>query len=182
MKKIFAIIILAAAVSVSAIAQPKAIGVRGGWGALEASYEHYAGSPHFFEFNVGLDYYWNFGFKAAALYNFTVAQPSWTSRGEWGIYAGLGVATGYCANHTRINDELLGRYSHFYRGFMFSVPVQAGLEYTFWFPLQLSVDLRPYFGLSVDSYPQGDGRFSKTYFYNEGLYGFIPTLSVRYCF
>jgi hypothetical protein len=55
--------------------------------------------------------------------------------------------------------------------FLFGFLGQAGLEYQFWFPLQLSADLRPTFGIC-------DGEF-----YGDGIvYGFIPTISVRYLF
>lgn len=65
-------------------------------------------------------------------------------------------------------------------GFMIALAAQIGLEYNFWFPLQLSLDIRPYFGLHVN-----DGFHiykSKAGFYNYGMMGFIPTLSVRYRF
>ena len=49
---------------------------------------------------------------------------------------------------------------------------QLGVEYTFTFPLAISLDVRPQFG-----YHFGDGGV-----YSGGLYGFIPTLGVRYRF
>ena len=54
--------------------------------------------------------------------------------------------------------------------FFFGLVGQVGLEYTFWFPLQLSADLRPTLGIC-------DGEF-----WTDGLFGFVPTLSVRYSF
>ena len=73
-------------------------------------------------------------------------------------------------------------------GFMMSVVAQAGIEYTFWFPLQLSLDMRPYFGFHTNKGYEIDGgpadiRYgAKTSFYNRGLLGFIPTLSARFTF
>lgn len=60
---------------------------------------------------------------------------------------------------------------YFYRLFFFGFVGQIGFEYKFWFPLQLSADLRPTFGIC-------DGEFWK-----DGLvYSFVPTFSVRYSF
>jgi hypothetical protein len=54
---------------------------------------------------------------------------------------------------------------------MFGIVGQVGLEYTFWFPLQLSADLRPRLCYVNDS------------LWEHGLsHGFIPTISVRYHF
>jgi hypothetical protein len=44
---------------------------------------------------------------------------------------------------------------------------QVGLEYTFHFPLQLSVDLRPQLGLVNQAF---------------GIWGWYPHLSIRYRF
>lgn len=158
MKK--AIIIIAAVLGFAtmASAQPKAVGGRLGYG-LEASYQHYLGAPNFLEVNAGLNVYGGkAGFNATGTYNFMFAQPSWTPRGEWGWYAGPGVTLG----STYYNDD---------HNFFFGVVGQVGVEYTFWFPLQLSADLRPTFGLC-------DGEF-----WTNGLWGgFIPTISVRYSF
>ena len=84
-----------------------------------------------------------------------IAQPAWTARGEWGFYAGPGLALG------------------FNKGVSIAVQGQVGLEYTFWFPLQLAVDLKPQFGLYANHGAS---------FFTEGLYGFVPSLSVRYRF
>ena len=86
-----------------------------------------------------------------------IAQPGWTPRGEWGFYAGPGASVGVGFNG----------------GASIAVAGQVGLEYTFWFPLQLSVDLRPQIGVWLNN---GAG------FYTGGLYGFVPCLSVRYRF
>lgn len=186
MKKILAIVILAAAVSVSALAQPKAIGARFGYGAAEVDYQHYVGSPNFIQVNAGIDYFSGCGAKASAMYNYTFAQPNWTDRGEWSIYAGAGLALGYVWDHGNkavvdIEGNKIKEDRRWGMGFMASIPVQAGLSYTFWFPLQLSVDIRPYFGIHNGPawYYEKDRL---TGFYNAGLYGFIPTLSVHYAF
>lgn len=158
MKRFLSVIVLAAAVAVSAVAQPKALGMRVGWDGFSVNYQHYAGGANFLETDVALDYYYGDpGFKADAIYNFMIAQPNWTSRGDWGFYAGVGAQLGYCQHD-----------------FMLSFPVQVGLSYTFWFPLQLSFDIRPAFGFCA-------GKEHVTY-YKAGLYGFVPSIGVHYAF
>ena len=153
MKKIILIAAMVLGFAVAAVAQPRAIGLRGGYG-VELSYQHTLGE-NFVEANLGLT-----GFNAlnvAATYNWTVAQPQWTSKGEWGVYAGPGAALGVgFGNPGTFNVAAAG---------------QVGLEYTFWFPLQLSIDIRPQLGLYT-----GGGQ--------AGLYfeGWCPALSIRYRF
>jgi hypothetical protein len=153
MKKIILVAAMVLGFAVAAVAQPRALGLRGGYG-VELSYQHTLGE-NFLEADLGLG-----GFNSLAIagtYNWMIAQPDWTSKGEWGFYAGPGVALG------------LG----FGEAGFFNVGVagQVGLEYTFWFPLQLSVDLRPQLGLVPTS---GASAF--------GLWGWYPTLGVRYKF
>ena len=64
-----------------------AIGIRGGWGA-ELSYQHTLGS-NFVEADLGL-YSFN-AINVGATYNWMLAQPQWTDRGERGVYAGPGL-------------------------------------------------------------------------------------------
>lgn len=156
MKKALIVIAAVLGFAVMASAQPKAVGGRLGYG-LEASYQHYLCGPNFLEVNAGIWGLGNIGFRATGTYNFTFAQPEWTPRGQWAWYAGPGVTLG-----TSCDSE---------NNFFFGILGQIGLEYTFWFPLQLSADLRPAFGFC-------DGGF-----YTDGLaYGFVPTISVRYSF
>ena len=139
-------------------AQPKAIGLRLGFTGAELSYEHFAGSPSFLEAELGVDWLMpRPHFKGTAMYNYVFLQPGWTLRGDWSMYAGGGLSIG------------AGDY------FMMSVPIQLGLEFRFWFPLQLAVDLRPHFGFIT----RGEGGIR---FYNEGMMGFLPSISARYFF
>ncbi len=154
MKKILAIAVLALGISIAAAAQPRAIGARFTYG-VEASYQHEVGGADFVEATLGLFTYNRM--NIAATYNFMIAQPAWTARGEWGFYAGPGAAIS-----TSFDD------------FAFAIAGQIGLEYTFWFPLQLSIDLRPQIGVWAGHH--------HAEFYNGGLYGFCPSLSVRYRF
>ena len=127
---------------VAAFAQPKALGVRFGFngvGNAELSYEHYmdlTGSENeFLETELGL--YGTNGFKLTGMYNWTVWQPAWTDRGDWGLYLGPGVGLGY---GTYKKDE------ETHSSILVDFVAQVGMEYTFWFPLQLSLDFRPSIG------------------------------------
>jgi hypothetical protein len=151
MKKIIIVAALVLGFAAAAAAQPRAIGLRGGYGA-ELSYQHTMGA-NFVEADLGLVMD---GLNVAATYNFMIAQPQWTDRGEWGFYAGPGAAVGLG----------LGENSHL----NVAVAGQVGLEYTFWFPLQLSIDLRPQLGL---------GFADKATMY---FGGWCPALGVRYKF
>lgn len=158
MKKTLLVIVAVLGFAFAASAQPKAVGCRLGYG-LEASYQHYLGDPNFLEVNAGIWGLNHIGFKATATYNFVFAQPDWTPRGSWSWYAGPGITLG-----TAYYNNKNGR-------FFCGVVGQVGLEYQFWFPLQLSADLRPTIG------------FCDKEFYVNGLtYGFVPTISVRYAF
>ena len=152
MKKIILVAAMVLGFTVAASAQPRAVGLRGGYG-VEASYQHSLGT-NFLEADLGLN-----GvdvLNVAATYNFMIAQPAWTDRGEWGFYAGPGAAVGLG----------FGEASHL----NVAVAGQVGLEYTFWFPLQLSIDLRPQLGVSFAD---------KSGFY---FGGWCPALGVRYRF
>ena len=152
MKKIFIAAALVLGFAVAASAQPRAIGLRLGWGA-EASYQHTVYNEDFVEVDLGLCTF--DGLNASAVYNFMIAQPAWTDRGDWGFYAGPGLAVGM--------GGLTTESAYFNLG----VAGQVGLEYTFWFPLQLSFDIRPVLGFGFN-------------------YGFhwsvMPAIGVRYRF
>ena len=151
MKKIILVAAMVLGFAVAASAQPRAIGIRGGFGA-GVSYQHTVGA-NFIDADLGFGN----GLNVAATYNWTLAQPNWTSRGEWGVYAGPGVALGVgFGDASFLNVGVAG---------------EVGLEYTFWFPLQLSVDIRPELGLVTAG---GASAF--------GLWGWYPTLAVRYRF
>ncbi len=153
MKKIILTAVIALGFVAAASAQPRAIGARLGW-AMEASYQHTVNNADFVEVNLGTFGYHNLSLSST--YNFMIAQPNWTDRGEWGFYAGPGLAMS------------------FFNGTTIAVQAQVGLEYTFWFPLQLAVDLKPQFGAWIGNHSSG--------FYTGGLYGFAPAIAVRYRF
>ncbi len=148
MKKTILIFAAVLAFASAAAAQPRAIGARATAG-FEASYQHTVGARENF-FEVDLGYSHKDWFNAVAIFDFMIAQPDWTSRGEWGFYAGPGLAIGGGTNK-----------------FAFGVAGNVGLEYTFWFPLQLSIDFRPQIGYVDHSF---------------NWWGWYPALGVRYRF
>ncbi len=193
MKRISALIILCLAGLLGASAQPRAIGIRSGITGLDVSYLHDTGKKSFVQTELSVDFGYAGsaapGFKATALYNFVVARPAWTDKGSWAIYTGPGLSLGYVQDRVNYREGNF-RYHPLDYGFMLSIAVQAGLEYTFDFPLQLAADLRPYFGMHVndgvtrrvDAITDRVEFKSKTSFYNNGWFGFIPSISIRYRF
>ena len=145
MKKILVIAVMLLGFAAAAYAQPRAIGLRGTKGVVQVSYQHDLGA-NFIDAGLGL---YGDGFSLDGIYDFTLAQPAWTEQGKWGVYAGPGASvvmgTGY---------------------FDVAIAGQVGIEYTFWFPLQLSLDIRPQVSL----------------FNGFAFSGFYPALSVRYRF
>ena len=169
MKKAVLLIIALLGLSLAAVAQPKAIGVRGGLLGLyfngEISYEQWSAlfdnDYDFVEMDLGV--FGGNGFKATALYNFTLAQPEFTDRGEWGIYMGPGVSVGYGTGYKLKEDGTTEPKARPFLG----VAAQLGVEYTFWFPLQVSIDFRP-------------GFMIPAYMNRNNWYGFA--LAARYAF
>lgn len=176
MKRLTIILSFLIGLSVVAQAQPRAVGLRIGATGLDASYQYEMNRNTFFQGDLGMDFGSSAdagaGFKAVGTYNIVWARPAWTDLGTWAIYAGPGVALGYVGDRVTYRNEL-AKVKTRDHGFMFAIAAQAGIEYNFEFPLQLSADIRPYFGIHAGN---------KTGFYNRGLYGFIPTLSARYRF
>lgn len=123
MKKFIAIAVAALCLAAVASAQPKAIGIRGTYG-VELSYQHWAGS-NFWEFDAGL---FNKMLDVVAIYDINVAPI-----GPLNFYVGPGAYVAMWPGADKgllLNAGLVG---------------QIGLEYTFSFPLQISLDWRPCF-------------------------------------
>lgn len=192
MKRFIIAIAILTLAAMTASAQPKSAGLRLGGTGLDATYQHYMGKDRFAEANLGLDFGYNangnVGVKATAIYNFVWARPAWTDQGSWVLYAGPGISLGFVDD--QVPYEIAGAINGYYdNGFMLALTGQVGLEYNFEIPLCLSIDIRPYFGMHIN-----DGRFrvpntdtvvryeSKIGFYDNGLLGFTPTISVRYRF
>ena len=180
MKRIFAFvagILLAAGI---ACAQPRAIGVRTGWGH-ELSFQYGFKDYQFLQVDLGTVDFFPIGARLTGTYNFIFSQPQWTPRGEWAWFAGAGATLGII--HTEavstIETEVGPRTVRTdYNYLMSGIVPMFGLEYTFWFPLQLAVDIRPTVGFAL-----GRKNAPMNGFYMDGItFGFIPTLSARYKF
>ncbi len=176
---VFAAVVLAA---VSMNAQPRAIGARLGYGA-EFSYQHSLGENMLQAELSFPGFTWGVG--AAATYDwinpFGTSVP-WSHKGEWNWYMGVGAAAGLAWPRIDSNDGIRHSEGGFYAG----VAGRVGIEYDFWFPLQLSLDWRPVFGPSVawDSTTTNGSRVTNysTAYYMGGLYAGAICLGVRYKF
>lgn len=136
MKKTIILIAAILGFAVAASAQPKAIGVRGAFGA-EVSYQHYLGD-NFIEADLGFSA--NLGIAsrygatipiiATGIYDFVFPLQNGFS-----LYAGPGAYTGV---FTYFDKEGVAKGS-----VDLGIAGQFGVEYNFRFPLQLSADIRP---------------------------------------
>ena len=157
MKHCFLTIFLILVTALGVSAQPKSLGVRIG-GECQISYQHNDGpGGNFLELDMGVQALGK-GLSAAAAYNFMIAQPQWTEKGQWGFYVGPAVKLAYV-----------------WMGGYLVAGAQVGLEYTFGFPLQISLDIRPAVGVAME----GKCAF---FFGGEALYGSVPAISLRYRF
>ena len=167
MKKIFIIAVMAIVSVAYAAAQPRAIGANLG-GGLGFSYEHGFGEKNMLDVAVSFplaglfDKHYSVGANITydSLDPFDAPVP-WNERGECHWCMGVGGAGGLYN---------FSNPTHWFAG----VAGHIGIEYDFWFPLQLSVDWRPSFGVS--NWNEGD----KLNFDLHGLYGI--SLGVRYKF
>lgn len=191
MKKLFLAAMLVMASVAMVMAQPRAIGGRLGYG-VEFSYEHQlgqnmlsidAGFPGLFISGIGIE--------AAATYDwinpFGTAIP-WDERGEWNWYMGVGAGVGAyfdLVGGWHGNDYAI---RHWNNRIFVGAAGRVGIEYNFWFPLQLSVDWRPIigpeFGHNVVRDTKGNAISSDPYvdFCLDGLYMGGIALGVRYKF
>lgn len=161
MKKFGLIVFIMAAFAAIAVAQPRAIGARLG-GGLEVSYQHSLGSENMVNVDLGLPITGSgFGLSVAATYDWInpggLTIP-WNEKGSWNWYAGVGGNLGFYGF-----NNLLG---------FGGVAGRLGIEYNFWFPMQLSLDYRPVIGIR--------GANGNVEFNDWGFYGIA--LGVRYLF
>jgi len=162
MKKILFVAVLAFA-SIMAYAQPRAIGGRLGYGA-QFSYEHTVGDGNMVSLEVGVPGFSSL--EAACTYDwidpFGVVVP-WNEKGEWHWYMGVG---GGIRSAFAFNSCFIGAAGRF------------GIEYDFWFPLQLSIDFRPTLGVFASN--DANGNVAAGFGYD--LYAAAIGLGVRYKF
>lgn len=211
MKKLFITLAILFTVGTAALAQPRAVGGRisANFWLPEASYQHYLG-PGFLQGD--LQFAWGpvvrydedaarrvhtgVAFLLNTSYNYIFLKPNWTV-GSWDIYAGGGLAIGRMYDKGSYTyDRMAGsRIAHRQGlGFTMGVSLTAGLSYTFAkVPIQLAAEIHPVFGVHMceDYYPYDftrrrlDGSLvapTVVGFYRNGLWGFLPSIAVRYAF
>ena len=145
MKKYLFVAVLAVA-SLAAYAQPRAIGGR--VGVFDGfSYQHGFGEENMLELEFGFDYgagnsifksgvtttYYAPSLQLAATYDWIDpfgAKFPWDKKGEWHWYLGVGGTAGYGWGYVAATGR-------------------GGVEYSFWFPLQLSIVWRPALGVGL---------------------------------
>ena len=133
MKKIIIAAALVLGFAAAASAQPRALGVRIGNGG-EISYQHSLGA-NFLEVDGGLglgliDGTFNVG--ATGIYNFMISEFG----NGFGFYAGPGAGVGLA----------LGDVNYL----ALSAAGMVGIEYSFNFPLQISLDFRQHIGIGFN--------------------------------
>ena len=195
MKKILFVAVLAL-VSMMMYAQPRAIGGR--LGAFNGvSYQHGFGESNMLEVELGWsidgrtdfwytaggtrfhDRFWGSTVQAALTYDwidpFGAKFPT-IEKGEWHWYMGVGAAGGFgweAWGYAPGTGTAVGGTANW--GFAAGAG-RVGVEYDFWFPLQLSIDFRPTLGASLYDNKNGGAR--------AGLYWEMTCLAlgVRYKF
>ena len=157
--KIFAVAVVALiGFATVSYAQPRAIGLNLGYGA-SLSYQHNLGEANMIDLAVEAPGFYGIG--ATCTYDWINpfnTQIPWDNKGEWNWAMGVGAGAG-----------MLGAAVAGYAG----VVGHVGVAYDFWFPLELSLDWRPNFGVGF-----GKGFVG---FNLGGLYYGIQ-LGVRYTF
>lgn len=151
------VIVLAITLFTAAVvfAQPRAIGGRLGYG-LEVTYQHSIGN-NMLDIDFGLPGF--FGLEAAVTHDWIFPINSWEEQGTWNWYAGVGAGAGlYNFNNAIGYVGVAGR---------------IGIEYNFWFPMNISLDWRPLIG---PYFHEGVG-FNAWGIYQGGI-----ALSIRYLF
>ena len=162
MKKILVVALFAVASIGISVAQPRAIGANLGSG-LGFSYRHTVGENQI-DLNVDVPIFNGWGVGASCTYDwvdpFNTSIP-WNERGEWHWQMGVGAGVGIYG--FKSPDLYIGAAGH------------IGVEYDFWFPMQLSFDWRPNIGATIDT-----GGSVGTGFNTYGLG--IASIGIRYLF
>lgn len=161
MKKYLLIGLLAIA-SIATYAQPRSVGANLG-ANFGVSYQHGFGETNMLDVAVFVPAFWSTaGIGGIVTYDWIDpfgATVPWNNKGEWHWYMGVGATVGIYGYNAPY--WFAGAAGHF------------GIEYDFWFPLQLSLDWRPNIG--VIGFQDAFG------FNTQGLYDGI-TIGVRYKF
>lgn len=128
MKKTILIVSLLVGFMASGFAQSRALGIRS---FQEISYQHAVRSNNMFQVDAG---FYNSGIQATATYNWVFGMP-WDYEGSWNWYIGPGASVALANDNAVVGAAGM-----------------IGVEYNFWFPLQLSIDYRPIIPLIGSDY------------------------------
>lgn len=157
MKKTLTLIAFAIFVSSSVCAQARALGLRSFYIGEAVSYQHQLTEKTMLEAELGLSLS-SVGVEAIVTHDWQFPITSWEDIGSYNWYVGVGLGAGtYLFSNTTIG-----------------VAGRIGIEYNFWFPLQIAIDYRPIIG------PAWNGvgiRFNE-----EGIVRSALGVSVRYLF
>jgi len=166
MKKAFLVLALSVMAIAAAVAQPRAIGARLGWG-VDLTYQHQLGNNKI-HLDVGVPFF--NGVQGVCTYDWINpggTNVPWSGNGQWNWYVGVGAGVGY---HGFYNNE---NYTKHPANLGVGVAARLGIEYRHKFPMTIAIDWRPVFGTATDF----NGNF---WYYDEGLYGI--GLSIMYNF
>lgn len=150
-----------------ATSSPRAVGLRLGYGA-SVTYQHGLADGNMIGIDLDLPGFVGIGLTATYDWiNPCGAKIPWNNKGEFNWYAGAGLSGGF----------IFANY-----GF-FGLTGRVGVEYNFWFPLQLAAEYRPTLGCGFGSTIDVDGR-KQNYagFFPGGLYAGAIAICVRYKF
>ena len=161
MKKLIITLTVILAALTAAKAQTRAVGISvGPYQAVTFQHMVY-GTDDFFQLDLG----YQVGvpmpgsLRMTATYNMILMQPDWFG-GDWNFYVGPGAQ--------------LGTGFRSLKALSLGATCQVGLEYNFDFPLMLSAEVRPTFGVCIST--------DKFKYDLDGLFGFVPTISAKYRF
>lgn len=181
MKKVLIIAIMAIAGVSLAVAQPRAIGGNIGY-SVGLSYQHGFGENNMLDVAAGIPFVNGFGIGAHVSYDWidpfgATFASVWSHKGMWHWCMGVGGAGGvynFGKGWVVDNDTHHNNIAHWYVG----VAGHIGVAYDFWFPLELSIDWRPNFGVDNHHWRDGNDHLG---FNKGGLYSGI-SFGVRYRF
>ena len=155
MKKVFLVLALSVLAITAAVAQPRAIGARLGYG-VDFSYQHQLGNNKI-HLDVGVPFF--NGVHGVCTYDWINpggTDVPWAYAGQWNWYVGVGAGVGY---HGFFNNANAAHVDYLSAG----VAARLGIEYRCPFPMTVAIDWRPVLGI-------GTGFHNEVWWYREGLY------------
>lgn len=178
MRRFILLLAIALVPAAALSAQPRSVGVRMGY-YFDAMYQHDLSQKFFVDAALGTSVNGDFRVSSTVngvFYSFDAPEA------YFNLYWSAGLAMGYMGDNCTVDvlDLPVRVEGTFYsKGFAFGFVPGIGIECDFNIPLQLSLDIRPVIGFHV-----AEGYNGRTYanFYDNGLFGFIPSISVRYRF